>query len=78
MNWEQIRGQWKDLTGRMKTEWGRLTDDDISRASGNRDQLAGALMKRYGYEKEEAKRRVDEWVAKLSDRIGGKPPAKQH
>ena len=29
MNWEQIQGNWKQLTGKAKENWGRLTDDDL-------------------------------------------------
>ena len=39
MNWDRIEGNWKQFTGKVKEQWGRLTDDDIDRMTGQRDQL---------------------------------------
>ena len=56
MNWDQIEGNWKQLKGRAKQKWGELTDDDLDKASGRRDQLAGLVQKSYGLGREEAER----------------------
>ncbi|MDZ5696711.1 CsbD family protein [Chelativorans sp. M5D2P16] len=61
MNWDQIKGQWTQYKGKAKQQWGNLTDDDLDRAEGSRDQLAGRIQERYGVAKEEAERQVDEW-----------------
>ena len=61
MNWDQIKGQWKQLKGNAKQQWGKLTDDDLDQAEGNRDILAGRIQERYGIEKEEAQRQLDDW-----------------
>ncbi len=58
MNQDIIKGKWTQLTGRMKTEWGKLTDDDLDIAEGHRDYLVGRLQERYGWNKEEADREV--------------------
>lgn len=62
MNWDQVKGQWKIFKGKAKENWGDLTDDDLDRAEGNRDQLEGAIQKRYGKSKEEARKEVDKWL----------------
>ena len=62
MNWDQIAGKWKQLTGSAKAEWGKLTDDDIAQAAGEREKLVGRVQERYGVVKEEAERQVDDWV----------------
>jgi uncharacterized protein YjbJ (UPF0337 family) len=54
MNTEQIAGNWKQLKGKVKEKWGKLTDDDFKVLEGKQDQLAGILEKRYGYAKERA------------------------
>jgi uncharacterized protein YjbJ (UPF0337 family) len=69
MNWDQIKGEWKDLKGKAKVQWGKLTDDELVRIRGNRQQLEAALQKRYGVAKEEATRQVDEWAQKLKKLI---------
>lgn len=61
MNWDQIKGKWTQYKGKAKEQWGDLTNDDLDRAEGHRDQLAGRVQERYGIEKEEAERQVDEW-----------------
>jgi uncharacterized protein YjbJ (UPF0337 family) len=65
MNWEQIEGQWQQLTGSLKSQWGKLTDDDVANAAGKKDQLIGKVQERYGILKEEAEKQVDRWTAKL-------------
>jgi hypothetical protein len=40
MNWDQVEGNWKQLRGRAKEQWGKLTDDEIDQISGRREQLA--------------------------------------
>ncbi len=61
MNWDQIAGNWKQFQGRVKEKWGKLTDDDLTVIAGKRDQLAGKLQERYGYEKGQAEKELDEF-----------------
>jgi uncharacterized protein YjbJ (UPF0337 family) len=61
MNWDQMKGQWKQFKGRAKQQWGELTDDDLTRIEGNRDELIGRLQERYGYAREQAEREADAW-----------------
>ncbi|WP_102107298.1 CsbD family protein [Oceaniglobus roseus] len=63
MNWDQIQGNWKIMKGKAQENWGELTDDDLDKAEGNRDQLEGAIQRRYGKSKEEARAEVDRWMA---------------
>lgn len=58
MNWDTIQGQWKQVRGRIKEQWGKLTDDDLDRIEGKRDQLLGSVQKRYGIAREEAEKQV--------------------
>jgi uncharacterized protein YjbJ (UPF0337 family) len=58
MNWNQIEGEWKHAEGRVRETWGKLTDDDVTRIAGKRDQLVGLLQKRYGEAAEEIERQV--------------------
>jgi uncharacterized protein YjbJ (UPF0337 family) len=69
MNWDQIKAEWKDLKGKARVQWGKLTDDDLAQAKGNREQLEAAVQKRYGVAKEEARSQVDKWVASLKRAI---------
>jgi uncharacterized protein YjbJ (UPF0337 family) len=66
MNWDQLAGQWHQVTGSLKEQWGKLTDDDVKHVSGKKDVLLGRLQERYGIVKDEAEKQVDEWLAKVS------------
>ena len=54
MNWDRIEGNWNQMTGAVKSQWGDLTDDEITEARGNREQLVGKIQERYGIAKDEA------------------------
>ena len=69
MNWDQIKADWKDMKGRARVTWGKLTDDDLEQIRGNKDQLEAAVQKRYGVAKDDAQRQVAEWTQKLKQMI---------
>lgn len=62
MNWDRIEGEWKQIKGSVKEQWGKLTDDDLDVAAGKRDQLVGKVQNRYGIAKDEAEKQIDEWA----------------
>ena len=61
MNWDIIEGKWKQMKGAVKQRWGKLTDDELDQLAGHRDKLVGKLQERYGINKDEAEKQVDEW-----------------
>ncbi|WP_332748557.1 CsbD family protein [Hydrogenophaga sp.] len=67
MNWDRIKGNWKQVTGKVKAEWGKLTDDDLVVVAGHRDQLAGKIQERYGIAKEDAEKQLAAWERKATD-----------
>jgi uncharacterized protein YjbJ (UPF0337 family) len=64
MNWEHVKADWDDVKGKVKSKWGKLTDDDIKLIGGKWDQLVGKLRHHYGYEKDHAEREVDDFLKK--------------
>ncbi|WP_439517474.1 CsbD family protein [Hydrogenophaga sp.] len=67
MNWDTIQGNWKQLTGRAKQQWGKLTDDDLQVVEGHRDMLSGKIQERYGIAKDEADKQVSAWEKSSDD-----------
>lgn len=67
MNWDIIKGNWSQMTGEIKSEWGKLTDDEIQEASGEREQFVGLVQERYGMAKADAEHAVDKFFAKWRD-----------
>jgi uncharacterized protein YjbJ (UPF0337 family) len=65
MNWDLIQGNWKQLAGKFRAKWGKLTDDDWTLIGGKKDQLLGKLQERYGYQKDQAEKEVDGFLASL-------------
>lgn len=62
MNADVLKGQWKEIKGEVRRQWGKLTDNEIDEVNGNAEKLAGQLQKKYGYSKDEAKRQVDNFM----------------
>jgi len=58
MNKDQLEGKWKQIKGQAKKTWGDITDDELDKIEGNRDQLIGKIQERYGIAKEEAEQQV--------------------
>lgn len=65
MNEDRIKGQWKQLSGKVKARWGKLTNDDVRVEEGNVEYLIGKLQERYGLAKDVAKKEVNDFVDSL-------------
>jgi uncharacterized protein YjbJ (UPF0337 family) len=65
MNEDKIKGQWKQLAGKLKAKWGKLTHDDLEVAEGNAEYLAGKVQERYGVARDEARRQVKDFSRTL-------------
>ncbi|PRY79563.1 uncharacterized protein YjbJ (UPF0337 family) [Yoonia maritima] len=65
MNWDQIEGKWKEMSGNLKAKWGELTDDEIAEINGDREALEGKIQAKYGKTKEQAKEEVDTFIDKI-------------
>jgi uncharacterized protein YjbJ (UPF0337 family) len=65
MNEDKIQGNWKQLVGKLKQHWGKLTDDDLTVAEGNVEYLAGRIQERYGIARDEAKKQIKEFYDQL-------------
>ena len=65
MNEDMIKGQWQQLTGKLKEKWSKLTDDDLGQLDGHREYLLGKLQERYGIAREKADVQVKEFERSL-------------
>jgi len=65
MNWQQIEGRWDQLAGQVKSQWGKLTDDDLKNIAGKRQQLVGKLQERYGVLKEDIDKQINYWLGTI-------------
>jgi uncharacterized protein YjbJ (UPF0337 family) len=61
MNKESFEGNWNILKGKAKEKWGKLTDDDLMKINGKKEQLIGEIQKKYGYMKSQAEAEVANW-----------------
>jgi uncharacterized protein YjbJ (UPF0337 family) len=65
MNWDTISGKWRELSGQLRSKWGKLTDDDLATIGGKKDVLIGRLQQHYGYQRDRAEREVDDYLRTL-------------
>lgn len=61
MNEDTLKGQWTQLRGKVREQWGKLTNDDLDQIHGQSEQLIGKIQERYGVARDDAKRQVDDW-----------------
>lgn len=72
MNWDRIEGNWKQFTGKAKERWAKLTDDELARIKGDREQLEGMIQARYGYAKDQVRKEVDDWLSRQQGDSAGR------
>jgi len=58
MNWDIAEGNWKQFKGKVKSQWGKLTDDQLDVIAGKRDTLAGTIQEAYGISLEETEKQI--------------------
>lgn len=66
VNWEMVEGNWTKLSGKVKEQWAKLTDDDVKSIEGKRDQLIGTIQAKYGIAREEAEKEVSRFTDKIN------------
>ena len=64
MNWDFVQGNWNQVSGKVKQQWGKLTDDDLAKIAGKREELEGKLQERYGLSKDEIKKQLDDFMTR--------------
>lgn len=74
MNNDRIQGRWKQIKGKVKEQWGQLTDDDLDVIAGRRDQLLGRIQRRHGVAQEEARRQAEDGQRSNPGARGGSRP----
>ena len=67
MNHDRLEGNWKQVKGKVKEQWGKLTGDDLDVIAGRRDQLLGRIQQRHGVAKDEAERQLDTFERRNPD-----------
>lgn len=69
MTQERFQGQWSQLKGEIKKQWGKFTDDDLAQIEGNMDKFVGKAQERYGERKEEVTKWVNDWLEKTTKKM---------
>jgi uncharacterized protein YjbJ (UPF0337 family) len=69
MNRDTLKGQWKQMKGEAKRRWGKLTDDELDQVEGSFDKLVGRIQERYGYQRDQAEREIDEFLTTHTEPI---------
>ena len=64
MNKDIIKGKWHEIKGKVKQQWGDLTDDEVTKIDGSYEELEGILQKKYGYQKDRAEKEIQTFLDK--------------
>jgi uncharacterized protein YjbJ (UPF0337 family) len=64
MNNDRVAGNWKQMKGKIKEQWGKLTDDEVDQLEGKSEQLAGKLQERYGMARDEAEKQAKDFQSR--------------
>ena len=67
MNQDIMQGNWKQLQGKIRERWGKLTDDDLTVINGRRDQFLGRVQERYGIARDEAEKQLGEFETTMGE-----------
>ncbi|MBH1964390.1 MAG: CsbD family protein [Comamonadaceae bacterium] len=67
MNEDRVKGNWLQFKGKVKEQWGKLTDDDLDVIAGKRDQFIGKLQERQGIAKDVAEKELTDWESRNKD-----------
>ena len=59
MDWNRVEGNWKQVKGAVKQQWGRLTDDDLTQINGSQEKLEGIIQERYEIAKDETRKQLN-------------------
>ena len=78
MNWDEVQGKWSQVKGSVQHQFGKLTNDDVEMIAGQREKLIGKLQERYGYAREDAQKRADEWLRAAAPSMAQGQQAQQH
>ena len=68
MNQDTLKGQWTQLKGQIREQWGKLTNDDLDEVQGRSEQLVGKIQEKYGVAREEAQKQVENWNPSRSNK----------
>ena len=67
-----LQGKWHELKGQARQTFAKLTDDDVERLSGKMEELSGVLQQKYGYNKAQADKAIDDWVKEADKKLHAK------
>ncbi|HXF90819.1 MAG TPA: CsbD family protein [Candidatus Nitrosotenuis sp.] len=64
MNKDIIEGKWHEIKGKLKQQWGKITDNDILKMKGTHEELCGIIQEKYGYQRDKAEKEINEFIHK--------------
>lgn len=64
MNKDIVKGKWHEIKGKLKEQWGKFTDDDVTKMKGSFEELSGTLQKKYGYQKDQSEKEINAFLNK--------------
>ncbi len=63
INAQTLQGNWNEIKGSLKEQWGALTSDDLRSFNGNVDQLVGLIQRKTGETRDAVQKFLEEATA---------------
>ncbi len=64
-----LEGNWKKISGQLKNQWGKITDDELKEAEGSRSKIIGILQEKYGYAKRKAEEELESFLDNTAENV---------
>ncbi len=61
----RIHGNWKQMSGSVRHEWGKLTHNDVEQIKGDVEVLSGKIQHHYGVAEADARKQIEQWASKF-------------
>ncbi len=65
-----LKGKWKEISGEILTQWGKITDSDLQQTKGNTQSIIGLIEQKYGHAKEEIMNKLHQISESFKDQAG--------
>lgn len=66
---DELEGNWKKISGELKNQWGKITDDELKQANGSRTKIVGILQEKYGYAKRKAEEELENFLNNAAENV---------
>jgi uncharacterized protein YjbJ (UPF0337 family) len=69
VNQQTVKGDWNELTGKLRSKWGQLNNDEMQQFKGDATQLVGYIQRKTGEARDKIEGFLNDLGAKSGDAV---------